>query len=195
MPGGTRSVKRFTAEERRPAVIEAALRAFARTGYHGTTVADVAAGSGISQAYVFRLFGSKDALFVAALRRCYERVQAAVAAGAEAAPVEQPEVLLEHMGAAYAELIADQAVLMLQVQALAATGEPLVQRAVYECQQRLVEFVLDRSKASPAAVQIFFARGQLCHLVTALRLIGNSERWATTLSNGIRHPHSSEGVP
>jgi hypothetical protein len=44
--------KLSTADERRPLVIEAAIAAFARAGYRGTTVADVATEAGISSAYV-----------------------------------------------------------------------------------------------------------------------------------------------
>ena len=54
-----------TADTRRPLVAAAALREFARGGYHGTTVANVAREAKISPAYVFKLYPRKEALFVA----------------------------------------------------------------------------------------------------------------------------------
>ena len=50
---------RQTAEERRDAVLDAATEEFAAKGYHGTSTEDIARAAGISQPYLFRLFGSK----------------------------------------------------------------------------------------------------------------------------------------
>ena len=49
-----------TAESRRPLVTSAAVRAFARGGYRGTTIADVAAVAGISASYVSKLYSNKE---------------------------------------------------------------------------------------------------------------------------------------
>ncbi|MEU6094449.1 MFS transporter [Streptomyces sp. NPDC047079] len=54
-----------TAEERRETVLRTAIGAFAARGYRGTTTAEVAKAAGISQAYVYRLFPSKESLFTA----------------------------------------------------------------------------------------------------------------------------------
>ena len=56
-----------TAEMRVPVVTASAVTEFARGGYHGTTIADVARAARISPAYVFKLFPSKERLFVVAL--------------------------------------------------------------------------------------------------------------------------------
>jgi AcrR family transcriptional regulator len=61
---------RLTAAERREAVLEAALAEFATHGYHGSSTEQIARRVGISQPYVFRLFGTKRNLFKAALSRC-----------------------------------------------------------------------------------------------------------------------------
>ena len=55
--------------ERREQVLGAAMRVFARTGYHGSSTAAIAREAGISQGYVLHLFGTKEELFLAALRR------------------------------------------------------------------------------------------------------------------------------
>ncbi|WP_084502719.1 TetR/AcrR family transcriptional regulator [Microbacterium indicum] len=58
-----------TAADRRSAIVSAALASFSRGGYAGTTIADIANEAGISSAYVLKLFGGKETLFVAALDR------------------------------------------------------------------------------------------------------------------------------
>ena len=183
---------RSTAEERREAVLSAAVRVFSRAGYHATSVGSVASAAGISEGYVFRLFGDKSKLFIAALARCHDRIHEALTAGADSAPSRRSQAVLAAMAVSYAKLIAERELLMLQVQALAAADDPAVRAEMLRGQQRLVELVRDRSRAAEPAVQEFFARGQLCHLVTALDLVNPSpeqatESWVRILTDGIRH--------
>ena len=53
------TTQRQSAEERREEILEAALVEFADRGLHGTSTEDIARRVGISQPYVFRLFGTK----------------------------------------------------------------------------------------------------------------------------------------
>src|SRR5207249_2794876 len=64
------TMPRLTAEERREAVLEAASMEFAAHGYERTSTEKIARRVGISQPYIFRLFGTKRNLFEAAVRRC-----------------------------------------------------------------------------------------------------------------------------
>jgi AcrR family transcriptional regulator len=64
---------RQTAAERREAVLEAASAEFALRGLHGASTDAIARRAGISQPYLFRLFGSKKELFIAVVDRCYDR--------------------------------------------------------------------------------------------------------------------------
>jgi len=183
-----------TAEERTVAVIDAAVHAFASTGYHATPVSRVAAEAGISPAYVFRLFPTKQQLFLAALHECFDRILAALRHGLDdvaedAAPTER----LRAMALRYAGLIGDRDLLMLQVNALAAGDDETIRTALRAEHARLVEFVTERSGAGQADVQEFFARGQLCHLVTVLDLAEDPSPWAQQLSTGIRHPARRAG--
>ncbi len=61
----------MTADERREAVLAAARTAFAEGGYYGTSTDAIADAAGISQPYLFRLYGTKKELFIAAVRRCF----------------------------------------------------------------------------------------------------------------------------
>jgi AcrR family transcriptional regulator len=184
---GARS--RSTAEARRATVLRRAITVFARTGYHATPVAEVAEAADISTAYVFRLFDGKLGLFVAALEHCYERVEWALADGADTAGADAgPDRILDAMGGAYAALIADRDLLMLQVHALSAAEVPEIGAAVRRGYERVVAFATRRSGAAPAAVQRFIAYGQLCHLIVAAGLADATGPWADTLTAGIRHP-------
>src|SRR3954447_11117347 len=61
---------RLSAVERREDVIEAAMVEFAERGFEGASTEDIARRAGISQPYLFRLFGTKKELFKASVARC-----------------------------------------------------------------------------------------------------------------------------
>ncbi len=187
---------RSSADVRRTAVVRSALTVFARSGYRATPVTEVAVTAGISPAYVFRLFDSKLSLFTAALDLCFTRIVEALDAAADAAAEQArasrgdlaPEVVLAQLGDAYAQLIADRDLLMLQVHALSAVDVPEIAEAVRRGCERVVLLVQDRTGASPAAVQQFIAYGQLCHLIVAAGLEPVQAPWARTLTDGMSHP-------
>ena len=176
-----------TAEVRTGTVIDAAITEFAKTGYLGTPTASVAARAKISTAYVFKLFPSKEKLFVAALDRCFERVVAALEVGADAAASQSPADVLDAMGEAYADLIADRNLLMLQVHAQSAADVPEIGDALRRGLGAVTEFAKSRSRAADAEVQRFIAFGQLCHLIVTTGIDDSSSDWATLLTAGIRH--------
>ncbi|MCU1639779.1 MAG: TetR family transcriptional regulator [Nocardia sp.] len=183
-----RGVTLSTSDVRREAVLDAAIVEFARTGYHGTPINTVATAAGISTAYVFKLFPSKVELFVAALDRCFELVEQSLATGAARAAGGDPEVILYEMGGAYAELISDKSLLMLQVHAQSATDIPDIAEALRRGLARVTDYAKVRSGASDESVQRFIAVGQLCHLITTLGIDGHEGGWAAILAAGIRHP-------
>jgi AcrR family transcriptional regulator len=177
-----------TADSRRPIVAGAAVRRFAAGGYHGTTIADVAAEAKISPAYVSKLFPSKERLFAAALEECFARVLEALAAGADRSTDSDPDAVLDAMGEAYADLIADRSLLMLQVHAQSAAEVPEIGRALRAGLAAVTTFAKSRSNASDDAVQRFIAYGQLCHLIVTAGVEQIPESWARLVSKGIRHP-------
>lgn len=177
-----------TADTRRPLVAQAALREFARGGYHGTTVANVAREAKISPAYVFKLYPRKESLFVAALDACFDQIIAALAEGADAASSPASRDVLDAMGGAYAALIRDRTLLMLQVHAQSVADIPEIGEALRSGLARVTEFAKQRSAGSDDDVQRFMAYGQLCHLIVTARVDDVSADWAQILSHGIRHP-------
>ena len=176
-----------TSESRREAVVLSAVSVFAVSGYLGTPISEVAIHANISTAYVFKLFPSKEELFVAALERCFDLVLAALAKGADESENQNPDSVLTAMGGAYAALIADRNLLLLQIHAQSAANVPEISRAFRKGLEGITKFVKRRSKASDEMVQRFIAYGQLCHLITIAGLDRDSAAWATILTQNVRH--------
>src|SRR3954467_5848695 len=118
--------QRMTADQRRAASLDGAVGEFARGGLDGTSTEAIAAGAGISQPYLFRLFGTKKELFLACMGRCHDRLHETFRAAAAADTSGDP---LEAMGIAYTELLADRELLLLQLHMYAACGDPEVRAA------------------------------------------------------------------
>ncbi|MFJ5228469.1 TetR/AcrR family transcriptional regulator [Kitasatospora sp. NPDC088391] len=76
---------RMTADQRREAVVRVALEEFARDGFHAATTVAIAARAGVSQPYLFRLFPTKRAVFLAAAEHATLRAVRAFTAAAEGA--------------------------------------------------------------------------------------------------------------
>jgi AcrR family transcriptional regulator len=58
-------------EEKRRAILDAAVRVFARDGYHTSRVGDVAAEAGVAHGLVYHYFASKEALLEAVFDRTW----------------------------------------------------------------------------------------------------------------------------
>lgn len=183
------------ADARRQTIVDVALLAFAETGFSSTPVTAIAKQAGISQSYVFKLFPTKEELFIAALERCYQNIQNTLESAAQSAHSDDPGVLLSSMGKSYAGLITPRSTLMLQVHAQSAAHTPAIRRAVQLGLQGLVDFIKNRTGASNAAVQSFMAFGQLCHVIAAAQISEVDGEWARTMAQNIPHmmPPSGSG--
>jgi AcrR family transcriptional regulator len=175
---------RQTAEERRQSILDAALVEFAAKGLHGTSTEDVARRAGISQPYVFRLFGTKKKLFADACRRCMREVRDAMV---EAGEGRSGEEALDAMGAAYIRMLeADPRRLMLQMHMYAACDEPEIRDVAREGYGELVAFAERLSGVSQAEITRFFARGMLINVIAAMGLRGAGIDWADRLISGCK---------
>jgi AcrR family transcriptional regulator len=179
------TVQRQTAEERREEVLAAAVEEFARHGFHGASTDSIARRAGISQPYLFRLFGSKKDLYVAAVRRCFRRTLEAMQRAAEGLRGEEA---LRAMADGYGELLAsDPTMLQSQLQTYAAAlDEPDVRDAVREGYGDLYAYVERVSGASRARLARFFAMGMLWNVVAAMGFHEDAEpeEWAAKLMAG-----------
>jgi len=175
----TKSTIRLTKDERRREIVEAATREFAVGGLHGTPVEAIARQVGVSQPYLFQLFGTKKELFIAAVRRAFERTVAAFrTAAAEAGEDAGTEAVLMAMGLAYQRLLADRRLLLMQMQAYAACEDEEIREAVRDEMLRLVSFVQSASGAPDAAVREWLAYGMLMNVVAAMDLNDVDADWA-----------------
>jgi TetR/AcrR family fatty acid metabolism transcriptional regulator len=64
--------------ERRRQILDAAVRAFARNGYHGCRVSDVATEAGVAYGLVYHYYGSKEALLDAIFRETWGAMLATI---------------------------------------------------------------------------------------------------------------------
>src|SRR5436853_7505996 len=86
--------KRLSAEDRRSAILDAALEVFSRRGYNGASIDGIAQAAGISKALIYEHFPSKRDLHVSLLEAEIEVVFARLA---ESAATSEPgEVRLRH---------------------------------------------------------------------------------------------------
>src|SRR3954452_21369439 len=81
---------RMSADARREQVLAAATKAFARTGYAGTSTDAVAREAGVSQPYVVRMFGTKREMFLAVFAQGADRIEAAFRGVLDSRPAERP---------------------------------------------------------------------------------------------------------
>jgi len=173
---------RHTADERREEIITAALVAFADTGLDGTSTETIARQVGISQPYLFRLFGTKKELFLAAVERCFsdtiEAFHHAVEQGDQAEPVAQ------RIGNAYVELIADKRKLRMQMQAYAACDDLAVQTVVQRGFGTLTEYVQRTTGFAPCDLADFMARGMLLNVMASMDVLRADAGWGAILREG-----------
>lgn len=172
-----RPAGRMSAEDRREQVLGAARAEFARGGLHGTSTEAIAARAGISQPYLFRLFGTKRDLFLACVERGFAHVTETFRHAAAGAPADER---LSAMGRAYEELLGDREELLAQLQAYAACGDPEVRAVVRRRFAELWREAERLSGAAPEAVAAFFATGMLLNVVAAVDLpeVAGEADWA-----------------
>jgi AcrR family transcriptional regulator len=166
----------MSAEERRETVLEAAVPEFALRGLAGTSTEDVARRAGISQPYLFRLFPTKKALFLALVERCYQRIEDAFLA---AAGDKAGEEALAAMGDEYERLLDDRTLLLLQMHAYAACEDPDIRAATRAGYKRLWNMVERVSGLPFDRIVQFFAMGMLINVAAAMDLPAVDERWTS----------------
>lgn len=165
---------RMSAEQRRTDVLRAAVGPFARGGFHGTSTEGVARAAGISQPYLFRLFPTKKALYLALLEQGFRRVREAfIAAAGELAG----EDAMHAMGEAYGELLRDRDELMLQMQFYGSCDDPEVAEATRREFGRLWREVRALSGADDEEMQRFFATGMLMNVIASMDATAHSAEW------------------
>lgn len=165
---------RGTAVQRRNEIRAVARARFAEVGLHGVSIETIAAEVGISEPYVFRLFGTKRALFIDVVTEAFDAMTDAMA-GAAAGTVGAPA--LQRMADAYTAMLADRERLLLQMQGLAACADPGVRDAVRAAFGRLWTMVSAVSGVDPVQVKAFVAVGMLQNSLVSLDVDSVDDEW------------------
>ncbi len=189
--------RRRTADERREDVIAAAIIEFATFGLHGASTEAIAARAGISQPYVLRLFGTKKALFLAAVERVSEQIMATWKNGLDEAERQgratDPLSRLEAMGMPYLTLVREIHGLRLVLQSFSSAEDTDVRALTHGWLETMFAWVRDASGADPEAVRRFFATGMMLTVAASIQAsdIAESSPWARAF---LLQPIDSTGI-
>jgi len=174
---------RMSGTERRTQVLGIAAGEFADHGLHGASTETIARAAGITQAYIFRMFGTKKALFLEVMVGAFDRMTEGMR---EAAGDGTGLDALSSMGAQYHEMLADRTSLLLQLQGFAACGDPEVRGAVRHSFGRMWQTVAQTTGLDPVTVKAFLAFGMLLNNGAALQVTEVDEPWARGVATRIR---------
>src|SRR3954449_2207245 len=176
------SAGRRSKEERREEILDAAVGEFALKGLHGASTDEIARLAGISQPYVFRLFGTKKELYLAVVARCFRQTLELMQRAAEG---KRGEEALAAIGQAYGEQLAsDRVYLRAQMQAYAASEDPAVGAVVRGGFGDLVSYVERVSGLEMDEISRFFANGMLMNVLASMQ--APSEDWGRRLLEGCK---------
>lgn len=174
---------RMSGPERRQQILQIAAEEFADGGLHGTSTEVIARRAEITQAYIFRLFGTKKALFLEVTTTAFDRQTEGMRTAAGAATGLDALAL---MGARYNELLAERTSLLLQLQGFAACGDPEVRGAVRESFGRMWQMVSDVTGLDPVTIKAFLAFGMLLNNGAALQVAELDQPWAEGVRTRVR---------
>jgi AcrR family transcriptional regulator len=178
----TASPERLTAPERREQILEAAVQVFAERGYEGASTDVIARNAGISQPYLFRLFGTKRELIIATVQRCFtdtEQLFSRAAAGLAG------EEALSAIGDAYVDEIRRSPLkLRAQLQSYAACDDPAIRTVVAQGFGDLVRLAGDLTGVASERLSEFFAQGMLLNVLAMMGQMDEPQAWALRLIEG-----------
>src|SRR5262245_9845429 len=174
--------ERKSKEARREEILDAALGVFAEAGLHGASTEEIARRAGISQPYVFRLFGTKKELYLAVVTRCFRQTLELMQRAAEG---KRGEEALKAIGQAYGEQLAtDRVYLRAQMQAYADSEDPAVAAVVRGGFGDLVAYVERVSGLPVEDISRFFANGMLMTVLASMQ--APAEDWGRRLLEGCK---------
>jgi AcrR family transcriptional regulator len=157
---------RLTAAERTEQLIDAAVTAFSVGGYAGTTTDQVARLAGVSQPYVIRIFRTKQELFIAAVTRACDKIEAIWRAAAHDEPT------LRSLGEAYDAMLADRELLTLLLHGFTASADPAIGEPVRRGFGQLFDTVRELTGCTAEEARDFFGTGMLLTCLGAMRVVG-----------------------
>ena len=143
---------RLSGPERRAAVVQTACRVFAKGSYHGSTTAQIARETGVTEPVLYRHFASKRELYLACLDSVWEQVRELWEKAIERE--QDPSAWLKAIGKAYLEARASARIVLvdLWIQALTeAADDQEIRRALRHQVREVHEFVAGVIRRAQAA--------------------------------------------
>jgi AcrR family transcriptional regulator len=178
----TATAERLTAPERREQILEASVTVFAERGYEGASTDVIARMAGISQPYLFRLFGTKRDLIVATIQRCFADTEELFRHAAHGLAGEEALVAI---GEAYVEEIRRSPLkLRAQLQSYAACDDPAIRTVVSAGFGGLVNLAGELTGMDLISLSDFFAKGMLLNVLAMMGQIDEPQAWAMQLIEG-----------
>lgn len=164
---------RMRSEDRRELILDAATAVFGERGYFGATTDVVAKAAGVSQPYVVRMFGTKEALFLEVLERALDKLMAAFEAALhDTSPL--PDGLVDsralRIGRAYADLLVDRGLLLSLMQSFMLGADPVIGPVARDGFIRVYKFLRDEAGMDPQECDIFLAHGMMMNTMVGLRM-------------------------
>jgi TetR/AcrR family transcriptional regulator len=158
------------AQDRRELVLTAATAVFGERGYVGTTTDAVARAANVSQPYVVRMFGTKEALFLAVLERALSRLLDTFRAAIAENPQSPPEEIHHRIGASYGELLTDRGLLLSLMHAFVLGSDPEVGKAARRGFLEVYRLLRHEAAFTAEEAQSFLATGMLLNTLVGLRM-------------------------
>ena len=175
----TEPATRMKSPARRQLILEAATVVFGERGYVGATTDAVAKAAGVSQPYVVRMFGTKEALFLAVLDRALERLltcfRAALRDEPPILPTGEPASVHARLGLAYTELLSDRGLLLSLMHAFVLGAEPTIGERARQGFLEVYRFVREEAGLTAEEANEFLALGMLLNTMVGLRMADDYE--------------------
>ncbi|HHV22243.1 MAG TPA: TetR/AcrR family transcriptional regulator [Propionibacterium sp.] len=151
--------------DRRSEILDAAIRAFARKGYGGSTLADIAVEAGVSQPRISQVFGTKENAFVEAYLKAAGEILDMIRAHA------QPPYERKDLGDAYQALVNRRPEIFLMIfQGLTSFYVPAIGRT---CRWLITEIVdiVTGSGGTPEDARDLLERAFFVHAMMASAMV------------------------
>jgi AcrR family transcriptional regulator len=183
----------MSADDRREAVLDAAMIEFGLGGYVGTSTESIARRVGVSQPYLFRLFPSKKAIFLAAVERCFDRIQTLFETAADGLTGDEA---MSAMGTAYNGLLDNRQILQMQLQMWAsACSDEEVRDATRRRMGRLLATVERLAGLDEQRLMQFMAYGMLLNVLGAMDIERVKDQLGAILAGLAKEPLAAGDIP
>ena len=163
-------------------MLRVAAEVIARDGMHAASTAEIAKRAGISHAYLFRLFPTKDELLLAVSHRCGDAMHQSMLKAGERAKGRGEDPLVA-MALEWTNQLTDQTNLLVSLQSITASRSvPALGDRLRDAWGEVVADIARISGAGPDEVRAFVAQGMLLQVIAALG--AEQTEWASWLHHG-----------